>query len=307
MFAAIALVVIALAAAGIAIYYFAPGVALAAMTRLGRRTSGLALRQIEIDGHRMPYLIGGSGEPLILLHGFGANKDHWTMIARFLTPHFRVIVPDLPGFGDASRRLEAVYGVEQQLARIGAFVAALGIDHCHLGGNSMGAYLAALFAARQPQRVRSLWLLAPAGVVSAAPSATMDLLAAGDNPLVVTDAAGFERLTRLCFTVVPYMPAQFKRPLLARALADAPFNAKIFGEMFSPLVELESEVRDLATPTLLVWGDDDQILHPSGLAILRPLLRQVECRLMQRMGHAPMLERPAETAADFLRFHRRAA
>ena len=129
-----------------------------------------------------------------------------------------------------------------------------------------------------------------------------DLIAAGDNPLVVNDAAGFDRLTRLCFTVVPAMPAQFKRPLLTRALLEAPFNRKIFADMFSPLRALEDELHEVVTPTLIVWGEEDRILHPSGLECLRPLFLHAECRLMARMGHAPMLERPAETAADYLRF-----
>lgn len=287
------------------LYYAAPGVLFQWATVLGRRSAGLKLAELEVDGHRVAYLHGGQGEALVLLHGFGANKDHWTMIARLLTPHFRLIVPDLPGFGDSSRHASARYGVEEQLARLATFTDKLGVADFHLGGNSMGGYLACHFALRHPQRVRSLWLLAPAGIMAAEPSETLALLEAGDNPLVATDSVSFDRLASLCFCKQPYMPAQFKRPLLARAKAEASFNTKIFGEMFSEPLALDGPIAGLAIRSLVVWGDDDRVLHSSALAILRPLLVDAEFILMRAMGHVPMIERPAETAMDFLRFHRR--
>jgi abhydrolase domain-containing protein 6 len=293
-----------IAGLGIALYYLAPGLMFALVMRLARWRGRLVLREVEVDRHRLPYLEGGSGEPLLLLHGFASNKDHWTMIAPHLTRHFHVYAPDLPGFGDASRLEEAGYGLDAQLARVAQFADAVGLDSFHLGGNSMGGYLATMFAVRYPERVRSLWLLAPAGVMSAEPSETLRLIEAGENPFIADTAAAFDRLANLCFTVQPPMPAEFKRPLLARARAEAPFNAKIFAEIFADPLALEDGAAGLATRTLLVWGDDDRILHPSGLNILAGLLPQAERRLMPRMGHVPMIERPAETAADWLRFHR---
>ena len=94
---------IASALGAIALYFLFPGVALRFAMGLARRIGRLHLREVEVDGHRLPYLEGGQGEPLLLLHGFGGNKDHWTMIAPHLTPHFHVYAPDLPGFGDATR------------------------------------------------------------------------------------------------------------------------------------------------------------------------------------------------------------
>lgn len=301
----VAIVLLAPLAVLIALYYAAPGVLFRAATVLGRRLAGLRLAHVEVDGHRVAYLDGGRGEPLLLLHGFGANKDHWITVARLLTPHFRVIALDLPGFGDSTRRLEARYGVDQQLARLAAFADYLGLGRFHIGGNSMGGYLATLFAARYPERVASLWLLAPAGALSAEPSVALNLMSNGDNPLIATDIASFDRLTALCFCKQPYLPAQFKRLLLARAKAEAAFNAKMFDDMFNAPLALETSVGDLAAPTLLVWGHDDRILHPSGQAVLRPLFRNDEVILMKDMGHVPMIERPAETAQDLLRFHRR--
>ena len=290
-----------------AIYFIAPGLVFNLAMTIARRSAGLHLKETTVDGHRVPYLEGGSGEPLILIHGFGANKDHWTMIAPFLTRHFRIIALDLPGFGDSSRRQDARYGLDDQIARLAEFAASLGLNRFHVGGNSMGGYLAAILAARNPDKVKSLWLLAPAGAMSAEPRELQRLIEQGKNLLVIEDEQTFDELTEMVFTVQPPMPAQFKRPLMQRQFAEATFNAKMFDELFADPVGLETELADCNVRSLLVWGDEDRVLHPSGADILGSVMKDVECRIMARMGHVPMLERPAETAADFLRFQGKAA
>ena len=89
-------------------------------------------------GLRYVYLEGGQGEPLLLLHGFGADKDNFVRAARFLTPHFHVIVPDQIGFGESAHPLQADYAPIAQSKRLHALMQALGIKNIHLGGSSMG-------------------------------------------------------------------------------------------------------------------------------------------------------------------------
>lgn len=290
----------------VAVYFLFPGPVFDAAVAMARRSAGLVLKEVTIDGHRVPYLEGGEGEPLLLVHGFGANKDHWTSVARFLTRDFRVIALDVPGFGDSSRVSEASYGLDKQIERLLDFAAKLKLDHFHLGGNSMGGYLAAVLAARYPSKVNSLWLLAPAGVMSANRSELQTLIEEGVNPLLIEDEKAFDRLSDMVFTVKPRMPAQFKRPMLKRAMAEANFNAKIFEEMFSSAVSLEEELVGLDTESLVVWGDGDRVLDPSGLDVLCDLIPQAKCHMMPKMGHVPMLERAADTAKDFLSFRGKA-
>lgn len=302
MLTTLLIVVAAVVAAIAALYYFFPGVLLRFSIWLARRHAGLRLAAVTVDGHRIPYLEGGSGAPLVLLHGFGANKDNWTMVAPFLTPHFHVYIPDLPGFGDASRIDDATYDVDNQLARIAGFAETLGLDTFHLGGNSMGGYLALLFAHRHPQHAATLWLLAPAGAMTAEQSEVFAAFEDGRNPLIAEDLAAFDQLMDLVFTQAPPMPPRFRLPLLARSRAEAAFNHKIFADIFAEPIALEDTVDGLATPTLLVWGDNDRVLHKSGMEIIAGLLQNVETLMMERMGHVPMVERPAESARDYLRF-----
>lgn len=293
--------------AAAAIYFIAPGTAFDLAMAIARRSAGLKLKETMIDGHRVPYLEGGKGEPLILLHGFGANKDHWTMIAPFLTGHFHVIAPDIPGFGDSTRNREARYTLDDQIARLTEFTTSMDLEQFHVGGNSMGGYLAAVLAARLPEQVKSLWLLAPAGALTAEPSELQRMIEQGKNLLLIENEQTFDELTEMVFTVKPYMPAQFKRPLMRRQFAEAAFNAKMFDEIFVDPVGLEAELTGCEVRALLVWGDEDRLVDPSGANVLSGLLQDAECRIMSRMGHVPMLERPAETAADYLRFQGKTA
>ena len=78
-----------------------PGTATSIDGPLGRRAR-LVLKRLTIAGLDMPYLEGGRGEALVLVHGFGGDKDNFTRLAGFLTCKYRVIIPDLPGFGDVA-------------------------------------------------------------------------------------------------------------------------------------------------------------------------------------------------------------
>ena len=165
-FALAALVLLLVGAAGlISAVYLAPEAATRFFIDMERSRSGLVKKEIDLPGGlHYVYLEGGHGEPLLLLHGFGANKDNFVRVARFLTPHYRVIIPDHIGFGESAHPQLADYAPPAQAERLHAFAQALGIKRLHLGGNSMGGQIALTYAAAYRQEVASLWVLDPAGV-----------------------------------------------------------------------------------------------------------------------------------------------
>ena len=95
-------------AAGAYFIFAMPERAVRAALDYERRVAGLERREIDLpDGIKYVYLEGGKGEALLLLHGFGANKDNFTRVAKYLTPHYRVIVPDHIGFGESAHPAQA--------------------------------------------------------------------------------------------------------------------------------------------------------------------------------------------------------
>lgn len=292
--------------AALAVLFVAARLAPVGMTAAGlwleRRISGLSTRSLHVDGFDMPYLEGGKGEVLLLIHGFGGDKDNFTRIARFLTPHYRVIIPDLPGFGDATRDPKASYGMADQVARVHGFITQLGIERLHLGGNSMGGFIAAQFAVPYGHLVQSLWLLDPAGTAASHDSAMLrNYEKTGACPLLVKQVEDFDETIRATTHKAPFLPRFARIALGRRGVADLALHTRIMRQMQeSPL--LEQTYQPMPTPALVVWGAEDEILSPAGAASFKLLFPNAHVIIMAGIGHLPMAEAPRQSAHDYLAF-----
>lgn len=125
------------------------------MINAERSISGLRLHNLKTDDLEIEYLRGGSGPPLVLLHGFGADKDNWNRVSGYLTEHFDVVAIDLPGFGNSTDNIDLDYDVFSQVSRLKKILDTLKIKKFNLAGSSMGGYIAGNFSARYPERVKT--------------------------------------------------------------------------------------------------------------------------------------------------------
>jgi len=267
-----------------------------------RRRCGLRPGVVSIPGFDMPYLEGGRGQPLVLLHGFGADRDNFTRVAAHLTGRFRVIIPDLPGFGDATRDPQAGYRIVDQVERLRQFMCRLDLPHAHVAGSSMGGAIAGAYAARYPENVASLWLLCPHGVTSAARSEVQTAYFE-ENVSMLTAATpdAFRAVVDLMFVKRPWIPGIVQAHLAHRAAADYALHRTILDEIHEPPF-LEDEARGIEAPTLIVWGEHDRVLDVSGGEVLRERIPRAELRVMRGRGHLPMVESPRAAARDYRRF-----
>jgi pimeloyl-ACP methyl ester carboxylesterase len=267
-----------------------------------RWRSDLVRKEIALpDGTHVVYLEGGSGEPLVLVHGFGADKDNFTRIARWLTPHYRVIVPDLVGFGESTRLPEADYRYAAQAARVHEFVQALGLGRVHLGGNSMGGGIVMSYAASHPSEVGSLWLIDTAGVADAPPAELARVITSGGrNPLIITTESDFPALMQFAMSDPPWLPGPVMDVMARERMANQALERKVFLQIAADSVS--GEVKGLPTPVLVVWGEEDRVLSVGAVPLLKGLLPQAQVVVMPHVGHAPMIERPQQSAEDYLRF-----
>lgn len=284
--------------------YFFPATQLSSLRLLEQQRAGLSHEQLTVHNLNIHYYQGGpaSGETLVLLHGFAADKDNWLRFSRHLTQDYRVIALDLPGFGDSDLP-PGSYDVGTQAERLADILDAMGIKQAHVLGNSMGGHIAALFAARYPERVRSLALFANAGIDSPHKSELYRLLTSGSaNPLVVKQPQDFDNLLQFVFVEPPYLPTSLKRYLGKRAMAKAEHYDMVFKQLVERSIPLEPELAKIQAPTLLLWGRQDRVLDVSSIEVMQPLLRSSSVVIMDNVGHAPMLERPEESALLYRRF-----
>lgn len=268
----------------------------------GRSAAGLTEKTVQVDDHRIVYLEGGRGETVLLVHGFGAEKDNWVLFAKYLTPIYRVVIPDLAGFGESSRISEASYDIMSQAARLDRFAEKVQIGRFHIAGNSMGGQVAGIYAAGYPGKVSSVALFAPAGIRSPEKSELWKLIEKGVNPLLVDNAEDYDRMLGMLFVKVPPMPYPVKKTYMEKAVKNRSFNEKIMGDMMKKTVWLEPFLHRIKAPTLILWGDQDKLLHVSSVPVLEKGIRNHRTVVMKDCGHIPMVERPAETAAHYLNF-----
>ena len=283
------------------VFFLYPGTVLDVIAKSARDTAGLERKIITVEDHEIVYLDGGSGTPVVLLHGFGSNKDLWNAVAAGLTPSYRVIVPDLPGFGESTKLESENYDVKSQVRRLYAFLDQLGIERTHLGGNSMGGMISVTYAAMYPEGVDSLMIGAAPGV---GPSAQADIeqqLSSGDNPLLVGDENDFDRLMGLIFSRPPSIPGPLKREMVARAVRDSSFNSKIFTDLLNDW-SIDRYLDEIAVPTLIVWGADDQIVDPSDAAEFSGGIASSQSMIFEDCGHALPRDCPDALIERYLAF-----
>jgi pimeloyl-ACP methyl ester carboxylesterase len=301
LLAAITVIVIGM----IGFVYLAPEKATIFAINAERHRSDLLRKEIDLpDGFHHVYLEGGKGEPLMLLHGFGANKDNFTKVAGFLTSHYHVIIPDLIGFGESSHPKEADYTPAAQAERIRSFARALGFERLHLGGNSMGGLIAMTYAASYPAEVASLWLLDPAGVWNAPKSEYFKSIEeTGRNQLLVKNEDEFAQLIKFVMNKPPFIPRPIMNVMAQEKISNYDLEVRIFKQLMDA-GSLENRVSGLSIPTLIVWGDKDRVLSLASAEILHKLMPRSQVITMSDIGHIPMMEQPQQSAEDYLSFRK---
>jgi pimeloyl-ACP methyl ester carboxylesterase len=270
-----------------------------------RSKSGLTYKTVVVADETWHYLEGGEkdAEVVLLLHGFGTSKDVWTQFLRPLANDYRVIAPDLPGFGQSARHPDWNYTLPPQRDRLNDFVTALGLEEFHMVGHSMGGHLAALYTHKYAAQVLSIALFDSAGVAPLVESDMQRALANGDNPLLARSPEEFDEMLAIIFYTKPFIPWPIKGVYVRYTLDHADFNQSVFVSYVNDLdSRLEPILGEINKPTLIIWGEFDRVIDVTSVDVMRPLLPQAEVVIMEDTGHAPQREHPGATAAHYLEF-----
>ena len=265
-----------------------------------RWLAGAEVTQFNVAGHRWSAVEAGQGadKPLVVLvHGFTGSKENWLPLMRELSKTYRVIAPDLPGWGGSERQPQGDYGPVAQAERLAAFVRALPGKPALLVGHSMGGQIVGMMAARHPALVDRIGLMSSAGV-RYQENAFANAVLAGENPFQVTSKAELKRYLGIVFEDPPFVPWPANEALVRRRRADAPFEQRVLdGIGRGPdAFALEAELASIRAHTLLLWCRDDRVIDVSAAEVFHRGLGSSATVILAGCGHMPMMAQPRQVA-----------
>ena len=305
---------IAVVAFWFAVYWLFPERLIEGGRWLVQKRAKLVNKSARVGTRVWPYLerapvAGAQHEPVVLVHGFGADKESWAIYVPHIDARFRVVIPDLPGFGANDRTRGRDYGIDAQVRRLRDFLDALGIDRCHMSGNSMGGFIALRFADLHPERLASLTLFDNAGVVGRDKSKLQEQAERGENSLAVRNVDDISRLIDFVVYRSFPIPRKFRQVLFEEFNEHEALLDEIFWQVADAGLNhpMNDRLADIHTPTLIVWGRHDQLIDVSCADVLDAGLPNSEKWVLEKAGHVPMIEKPAKVGKRHSVFLHRAS
>ncbi len=250
-------------------------------------------RRISANGIETNYHDLGDGQPVLLIHGSGPGVTayaNWRLTMPALATQFRVIAPDMAGFGETERPAGYRYSMDNWVDHALGLLDALGIEQAHVVGNSFGGALAIALAIKAPERVGRLVLMGAAG--------TRFTLTEGlDAVWGYTPSIGHMRALLDIFA--------FDRALVNDDLAKLRYEASVrpgyqqaFSDMFpaprqrwvDALASDEARIRALTHETLIVHGREDRVIPLASSLRLLELIPKAQLHVFGECGHWTQIE-----------------
>ena len=256
---------------------------------------------MDLDLHR-----GGSGDPLVLIHGIGHTWRGWKPMLPLLEERFDVLAPDLPGFGRSPVLPPGTPATPEALAdAVEAAMDECGFETAHVAGNSLGGWVGLELARRG--RARTCVGISPAGLIHAR-----------ENDLAKSILLSMRWLARHAPASEALLRSRVGRTLFAGPTLGKPWRAdpdemieqtELFAAApgFDPTLDVVADcqasgLNTIRCPVLVLWGTRDVILPPRQGRRFERIIPDCELRYLKGLGHVPMSDDPdllAAAIADF--------
>jgi pimeloyl-ACP methyl ester carboxylesterase len=259
----------------------------------------MAVKTTEIDGNKIRYLEEGTSKnTLILLHGLGASAERWEDVIPLFAKKFRVIVPDLIGFG-YSDKPSIDYTTDYFAEFMSKFVEKVGIEEMSIIGSSLGGQIAAEFIINQNADVKKLVLVSPSGVMKHSTPALNAYISAALYPNTDSALNAFQAMSgrkKIDEKIVSGFIERMQLPNAKMA-----FMSTLLGLSNSKVVTEKLQL--ITIPTLIVWGENDPVIP---IEYAQSFISGInDCRFYKMIGcaHTPYVEKPEkffQIVSDFL-------
>ena len=290
--------------------YAAPAIDIQSVLQQERAWAGMETKRVKVGDIDWAYSEGGpAGKPTIMLvHGLAGSRDNWNRVARYLTPYYHVIIPDLPGQGDSKVPNDFDYSLPNLTEKLRRFAEAIKVDNgLNVAGHSMGGSISLLYAAQYPVDTKSLFLIDSAGVFKSANTPYLKDPTTLRN-MIVSKPGDFDRLMKIATSLPPFIPKELKDAQEKLMISQSANTTKlveqliVMSKLFTP-DSFAIAARSIDQPVLIAWGDKDQIINVEAAAELKGLLKNAqEPIILKGVGHLPILEQEQLLIKPYLDF-----
>lgn len=262
------------------------------------------MKLTNINDFRIRYLeyvnaanISDNTQVLLLLHGIGASAERWLPVVPGLSRYFKVIIPDIIGFG-YSDKPTVEYTLDFFIEFLQDFLDKLNIQNFSLVGSSFGGWMAMEFAMRFSRRVDKLVLAAPAGLMQFSTHVLDEYIMAALYPTRENTLKAFMDMAFNPDIVTEDTVADFVNRMRLPNAKYA-FMSTLLGIRDSPT--LNERLPKILMPTLFIWGKNDNMIPLQCLKDYTQAPR-AELVVINDCGHSPFVEKPREFNEAVLKF-----
>lgn len=250
-------------------------------------------KEIYVQNLKINYKVAGKGQPLLILHGWGSSSDSWEKVGKKLSKEYKVVIPDLPGFGKSSLPQKA-FSLKDYSDFVLKFTNKLKISTFYLLGHSFGGRIAIKFAILHPEKIKKLILCNPAGI---------------------KPKPGIK--TRILFFISQIGNAVFSQRCLER-FRDGARNFYYFflknkdyvkanGIMKETMKEIIKEdllpkLSQILAETLIIWGEKDKILPLKYAFLFKEKIANSKLVKIPKVDHSPHIEVPEKLSQIIFNF-----
>jgi pimeloyl-ACP methyl ester carboxylesterase len=267
---------------------------------------------IEIEGMQVHYRDEGNAldsVPIVLIHGTSSSLHTWDACTEVWTKKHRVVRLDLPAFGLTGPNTDNDYSIKRYAAFVNDFLGELGIKRCYIAGNSLGGYITWTYTLQHPDNVKKMILIDAGGYAFDFSKSGTLAFKLGKTPVlknlltILMSRSVVEKSLKTAYFDESKVSDVLVNRYMDLALREG--NRKAFvARMNQPFMGNSEDIKNIKTPTLIIWGDHDRLIPLDCAYKFHKDLPNNKLVVLKNEGHVAMEESPERIiplVEDFLR------
>ncbi len=286
------------------IFFNFPGVMIYFNNQMNRSGADLKLHELKIGDQKWVYLDNSlqNKEILVFIHGFGLNKDFWGKLPKSFSGDYRIIIPDIPGFGESGKP-DGDYDLLTQVGRFEKFIGALNLNRFSLIGFSMGGAISCEYCANNPEKVAKLILIDSYGAANVESEFDKYFRQTGTNLLLFRTPEEYRQLLKYSMFKPQNVPGQFLKFYSDYNTGNYELNKKLFTGLTKYGNDiLIKDLSKITAPALIIWGRDDKLIDPAAAENFHRDIKNSKIIIVDEAGHMVYAEKPENVIEAIKKF-----